>query len=85
MTLHAMADGPLRGPDAKWNLATVTHGDHESETVGIMVQYTDGWCICDRGADYGMELIHIDHLRPWISVESVCIENGRLKIQPLGQ
>ena len=69
--LHACADGPLRGPDAKWNLATVTSGDHEGKIVGIMIRYTDGWCICDMGDGQGMEVIHIVNLRPWIEVKSV--------------
>jgi hypothetical protein len=68
---HAKADSPLRGEGSKWRLATVLNGDYEAKIVGIMVEYQDGWCICDMGGDDPMEIIHIDDMRLWVSVESV--------------
>ena len=86
MRNHALADSALRGKDAKWALATVISGKFASETVGIMVEYLDGLCICDMGMqgddELPMEIIHIDDLRPWVRVESV---DTRKPIRKFGQ
>jgi hypothetical protein len=53
-----------------------------------MVEYLDGWCICDMGIssedeeELPMEIIHINDLRPWIKVESV---DTRKPIRKFGQ
>lgn len=88
MRNHALADSALRGKDAKWALATVISGKFTGRTVGIMVEYLDGLCICDLGMGPGdeeelpMEIIHINDLRPWIKVESV---DTRKPIRKFGQ
>lgn len=76
MRNHALADSTLRGKDQKWAIATVIQGPFKGEHVSIMVEYLDGWCICDFGIGPGqdkeppMEIIHINDLRPWIKVGS---------------
>ncbi len=88
MKNHPIADSVLRGPDKKWALATVLRGPFMGETVSIMVEYLDGWCICDFGIGPGqekeppMEIIHIDDLRLWTKVESV---NTRKPVRKFGQ
>lgn len=88
MKNHPIADSVLRGPDSKWALANVLRGPFAGETVSIMVEYLDGWCICDFGVGPGqdkespMEIIHIDDLKPWTKVESV---NTRKPIRKFGQ
>jgi hypothetical protein len=80
----AMADCSLRGKDSRMCLATVTGGEHIGETVGVMVQYTDGFCICDMGGDDPMEIIRVEHLRFWIPVKSVNVDaNGRMTYEPV--
>ena len=86
MRNHALADSTLRDKDAKWALATVISGKFTGETVGIMVEYLDGLCICDMGMsnddELPMEIIHINDLQPWIRVESV---DTRKPIRKFGQ
>lgn len=65
------ADYPLRGKNSNCTLATVVAGEFKSETVGVMVEYQDGWCICDMGGETPMEIIHIDNLRLWVTVDGV--------------
>lgn len=90
MRNHALADSALRGKGAKWGLATVIHGPFKGEHVSIMVEYLDGWCICDFGIGPGqdkeppMEIIHIDDLRLWDRVESVDTRKPR-KFGQLGR
>jgi hypothetical protein len=56
-----------------------------------MVEYLDGWCICDMGissedeAELPMEIIHINDLRPWIKVESVGPSRPIRKFGQLGR
>jgi hypothetical protein len=52
-------------------MATVESGEFVGQDVGVMVQYTDGFCICDMGGDGPMEIIHVDRLRLWVTVKSV--------------
>ena len=87
MRNHALADSVLRGKYKKWALATVLRGSFEGQHVCIMVEYLDGWCICDMGMtaeddELPMEIIHIDDLRPWIKVDSV---DTRKPIRKFGQ
>jgi hypothetical protein len=89
MTNHSMADSSLREKDAKWALATVLRGPFEDRIVSIMIEYLDGWCICDMGMgpdddiELPMEIIHINDLRPWIRVESVDTRDGKLNYKPV--
>lgn len=78
-----MADCPLRGEGSKCVLATVLSGEHKDEEVCIMVEYSDGWCICDMGDGAPMEIIHINDLRTWISVKSVSVIGGTMFFDPL--
>lgn len=80
---HARADSPLRGEGSKAQLATVTSGEYLDKTVGIMVEYTDGWCICDMGGDDPMELIHIRDMRLWQHVKSIDCTGPVPVIEPL--
>lgn len=68
---HAKADKPFRGPDRGWQMATVLDEEREGETVVIMVEFADGWCIVDPGDGSPMEIIHIDNLREWSEVTTV--------------
>lgn len=74
---HALVNTPMRGPTAKWQLATVTNGSNGyngkylGKTVCIMVEFSDGWCICDMCEDEPIEIISIDDMRLWISVDSI--------------
>ena len=91
MRNHALADSTLRSKDAKWALATVLRGEFKNRHVGIMVEYLDGWCICDMGissedeTELPMEIIHINDLRPWIKVESVDTRKPVRKFGQLGR
>lgn len=88
MRNHALADSALRGKDHKWALATVLRGPFEDRIVSVMIEYLDGWCICDMGmcpsddVELPIEIIHINDLRPWIEIESV---DTRKPIQKFGQ
>jgi hypothetical protein len=65
-------------------LATVTAGPYEGRTVDILIQYTDGYCICDTGDGQPMEILHIDQLRLWESVKSVTVHpDGSATIEPI--
>lgn len=80
----AMADCSLRGKDSRMCLATVTAGKFVGEDVCVMVQYTDGFCICDIGVGKPMEILRIENLRPWIPVQSVSVdEHGRMLYVPI--
>lgn len=68
---HAFVDSPIRGVGSKWSMATVINGTHRRETACIMVEFSDGWCICDMGDDNPMQVIKIEDLRLWKSVEKV--------------
>ena len=76
----AIADCSLRGKDSRTCLATVISGEFSGEIVGVMVQYKDGYCICDMGCGgrekNNMEIIHIKHLQLWTPVTSVFVGNN---------
>jgi hypothetical protein len=62
--IGASADSPLRGDDAKWNLATVKEdcpdsGLTKNAHVAIMVKYRDDLCIVDPGDDKAMVIVHL--------------------------
>jgi len=79
-----MADCSLRGKDSRMCMATVESGEFAGQDVGVIVQYTDGFCICDMGGDDPMEIIHIDRLRLWIPVRSVSVsKEGVVSYDPL--
>lgn len=79
-----MADCSLRGKDSRMCLATVTSGEFVGEDVGVMVQYTDGFCICDMGDGKPMEILRIENLRLWVAVQSVRVdEHGRVSYVPI--
>lgn len=79
-----MADCSLRGKDSRMCMATVESGEFAGNDVGVMVHYTDGFCICDMGGDDPMEIIHIDRLRLWIPVKSVSVSpQGVVSYEPL--
>ena len=67
---HLVVDYPLRGDDARWNIATVENGEYLDEIVCIIVQFSDNWCICDLGSEKPLVFIKIEDLRLWVSVES---------------
>lgn len=73
----------MNGNDSKWNLATVTSGDHEGRCVCVLVEFSDGWCICDMGNCRPLEIVHINDLRLWIPVKSVMIRDGKMSCDPL--
>ena len=78
----AMADCSLRGKDSRMGMAKVIAGDRVGEIVCVMVQFTDGFCICDPGGDLPLEILRIEDLRLFVSVESVQIDSdGRLVIE----
>jgi hypothetical protein len=70
-TLYASCDTPLRGEDAKWNMATVVNGEYAGKIVVILIKFSDGWCICDMGEDKPLQEILFENLKPWHKVESV--------------
>ena len=78
-----MADCPLHGEGSKCVLATVLSGEHKDKEVCIMVEFSDGWCICDMGDEAPMEIIHINDLRTWIRVKSVSVIGGTMFFEPL--
>jgi hypothetical protein len=65
---HPVVSTSLRGKDAEWNLATVIGGEYAGEQVCILVEFSDGWCICDRGDGKSVEVISIKDMRLWKSV-----------------
>jgi hypothetical protein len=80
----AMADCSLHDKDSRMCMATVISGEFEGEDVGVMVQYQDGFCICDMGDDNPMEILRIEQLRLWIPVRSVSVsESGVVTYDPL--
>jgi hypothetical protein len=60
-------------------LATVLSGKYTDETVGIMVEFTDGDCIADLGSTHNNELItiHISKLAKWKKAKSVAWNNEK--------
>lgn len=66
LPVYATCYTPLSGDESKWNLA-----DYKDDIVCIMVVFSDGQCIVDRGGDMGFLDVHIDELTPWIKVDSV--------------
>ncbi len=83
MIEHAVVSTPMRGSDAKWNMATVIKGEHEGKTVLVLVEFSDGWCICDMGGDAPMETIKADDMRLWTPVREVANHDGRMFVKPL--
>lgn len=68
--LHAVVDSPLQGSKCGW--ASVLSGGFSGKTVRIMVEFSDGWCICDMGC--ALATIKIENMRPWSSVTSVNVK-----------
>ena len=71
--LNAIVDTPLQGEGSLWRMATVLSGVHKGLRVCIMVEFSDGYCICDMGSDPKnlIEIIHVKRLRKWDDVDSV--------------
>lgn len=82
-TSHVVVSTPLRGPGAKWNMATVIHGEHKGNCVCILVEFADGSCVCDMGNDESLEIIKIDDMRLWIPVRAVVCRDGKTFYDPL--
>lgn len=68
--VRAFVSAPLRGNDSEFRLATVTAGEHEGKKACILVQFSDGWCICEM-SDGDLQTIPIDKLKLWKSVQKV--------------
>lgn len=73
---HALADSTFHGKGSKWAIATVINGPFKGEDVCIWVEFLDGYCVCEFSVDNNgnaapREIIHINDLRTWISVDSV--------------
>ena len=66
--------------NSKWKMATVLNGPHKDKTVCLLVEFSDGNCLCDLGSDSGntedfnTAVIHIKNLRLWISVDSITVK-----------
>lgn len=69
MKNHLVVDDPMIG--GKWGIATVTRGEHTGKDVCIMVEFSDGWCICDMGNDDPIQTIKIEDMALWVSVQVV--------------
>jgi hypothetical protein len=81
--VHAIVSTPMQGTGAKWGMATVTAGEHAGKDVCIMVEYSDGWCICDMGGDDGMDTIRIEDMRLWVPVRAVVNRDGQTFYDPI--
>ena len=82
-SLHAVVDTPLRGESAKWGMATITSGHNEGDSVCVLVEFSDGHCVCDMGKNKPLRIIHRDRLRFWIAVRGVVNRDGKTFIDPL--
>lgn len=69
MVNHLVVDTPMTGIRGKWSIATVIRGNHAGKHVCIMVEFSDGWCICDMGNDDPMQTIKIEDMALWVSVQ----------------
>jgi len=69
VSVNAIVSTPLKGSGSLWRLATVLNGEHKTKQVCILVEFSDGFCICDMGEDIPMEIIHVDDLNKWVDSE----------------
>ncbi len=68
---HPILDVPITD---SFTIATVLRGPFTGEKVSVIVQFSDGKCICEIDNGYVesyLEVISLEDLRVWIPVESI--------------
>lgn len=65
----------IRIPKVEMNLATITKGKYEDETVNILLELKGGRCVVEL-ASGDVKLVNISNLRKWVNVESVTVPVG---------
>lgn len=59
---HPVVQTPLSNKESPLSMATVTSGIFKDQKVCILVEFSDGYCICDMGGGKPMQVINIKHM-----------------------